>query len=203
MIPVAIIVIRLLATTWRVRRVNPAELDHKRARREPVVFAFWHGQILPLMYAHRHEGITVMISEHTDGEMIARIARHFGFPAVRGSSTRGALRALMRLVAVVRAGVDVAITPDGPRGPARSFAPGVLIAAERSGAPLVTIAAHASRAWHLRTWDRFVIPKPFATISVAYGMPQLVTAEGAGERDSLSESFRLALNDTCALAGEL
>jgi hypothetical protein len=196
----ALFTIRMLSLTWRLRRVNPAQVDTMRSNGQPVVFAFWHGHILPLLHAHRHENITVLVSEHVDGEMIARIAGAFGFPSVRGSSSHGAVRSLLTLVRVVKGGGDVGVTPDGPRGPARTFAPGVLLAAGRSGAPLVTIAAHASSAWRLRTWDGFVIPRPFTTITVAYGNPTRV-----GDVSELQEralEFQLLLNDTCAQAGE-
>ncbi len=199
-VPVAVLLIRALSLTWRLHKVNPEVLSGVRGKGRPVVFAFWHGHILPLIHAHRNENITVMVSEHQDGEIIARIAAAFGFPSVRGSSSRGAVRSLLALVRVVEGGGDVGVTPDGPRGPARTFAPGVLLAANRSGAPLVTIAAHADRAWRLRTWDGFVVPKPFARISVAYGKPRALAEEVP--LDGAARDFQRLLNETCVLAGE-
>ena len=198
-IPIAIALIRILSSTWKIRRVNPDEIDVLRSR-GPVVFAFWHGHILPLIHAHRDQNITVLVSEHKDGEIIARIAGAFGFPSVRGSTTRGAVRSLISLVKVVQAGGDVGVTPDGPRGPARSYAPGVLLTAQRAGAPLVSIAAHASKSWRLRTWDGFVVPKPFATISVAYGEPTML--RGDVNPEQAAPEFQKKLVETCALAGE-
>jgi lysophospholipid acyltransferase (LPLAT)-like uncharacterized protein len=199
-VPFALLLLRLLAKTWKVRKVNAEAIAGTRGPGNPVVFAFWHCHILPLLHAHRDESITVLVSEHRDGEIIARVAAGFGFPSVRGSTSRGAVRSLLSLVRVVQAGGDVGVTPDGPRGPARSFAPGVLLVAQRSGAPLVTIAAHASRAWRLNTWDRFVIPKPFATISVAYGAPCIVPQSASLEESA--REYQLALGETCARAGE-
>jgi lysophospholipid acyltransferase (LPLAT)-like uncharacterized protein len=126
------------------------------------VLALWHGQMLPLLTTHRDSGIAVLISEHRDGEIIARVAKAFGVGTVRGSTSRGGSRALLEMVAFLRRGGEVAITPDGPRGPRHRFAPGALVAAHRAGVPVVGMAAHADRAWRLRSWDVFEIPKPFA-----------------------------------------
>jgi hypothetical protein len=199
-VPVAVLILRVLSGTWRLRKVNPEALRRARDGSRPVVFAFWHAHMLPLIHAHRNENITVLVSEHRDGEIIARIAGAFGFPSVRGSSSRGAIRSLLSLVKVVKSGGDVGVTPDGPRGPARSFAPGVLLAAQRAAAPLVTIAAHASSAWRLNTWDGFVIPKPFATITVAYGEPRML--HDTSFPDASVSEFQELLNSTCIRAGE-
>ena len=184
-VPLGAIVIRLLAWTWRVRVVNPEAVSALRAANAPYVFACWHGQMLPLLWAHRDQGIAILVSEHRDGEIIARIARTIGFNAVRGSTSRGAGRALLGLVAELERGRPVAVTPDGPRGPAGHFAPGALVAAQRAGVPLLTVGAHASSAWHLKSWDRFLIPKPFARVNVAYGGPERVA--GDSPRDAAAE----------------
>ncbi|NUQ20608.1 MAG: DUF374 domain-containing protein, partial [Gemmatimonadaceae bacterium] len=136
-----VLLIRALALTWRIRVVNDAGLKAERAARRPVIFSLWHGQMLPLLYQHRGEGVAVLISEHRDGEMIARAAAGLGFETVRGSTSRGAARALIGLVRTLNDGRDVAVTPDGPRGPAKSFAPGALVAAQRTGAAIVPVIA--------------------------------------------------------------
>jgi lysophospholipid acyltransferase (LPLAT)-like uncharacterized protein len=171
-----VLVVRLLAATWRIRTSGADIVDAFRAARQPIVFTLWHGQMLPLLWHHRQEGIAVLISEHRDGEIIARIASALGFRTVRGSTFRGADRALAGLVRELRAGHDVAVTPDGPRGPARRFAPGALVAAQRAGAPVVSVGVAATRAWRLRSWDGFLIPKPFARVTVAYGTASLDAA---------------------------
>lgn len=191
-----VLIIRALASTWRIRVVNRGPLDGARARGEPVVFAFWHGEMLPLLWLHRNEGVAILISSHADGEIIARIGHALGFTSVRGSTSRGGGRALLGLVRTLEGGGDVAVTPDGPRGPARVFAPGALIAAQRANAPVVAVAASATRAWHLRSWDRFLIPKPFARVTVAYGAPLRVAA--ATPRDATGETARFE-----ALLGEV
>lgn len=180
--------VRLLSATWRIRRHRGEIFEAVFANREPAVFTIWHGDILPMLVAHRNRGVAVLISEHSDGEIIARIAERFGFLTVRGSSSRGANRALVELTRALSAGHSVAITPDGPRGPNRSFAPGALIAAQRSGAPVIPVGMTVSRAWRLKSWDRFVIPKPFARLTVAYGDP--VVLDGTSPRDAAAEAPR-------------
>lgn len=182
--------LRVLARTWRFRCVDGSALDELRARRQPVIFACWHGELLPLLWFHRGQGISVLVSEHRDGEIIARIAQRIGFGTVRGSTSRGGGRALLAMVRVLGDGGDIAVTPDGPRGPAHSYAPGALIAAQRAGAPILPATVHVDRAWRLRSWDRFMIPKPFARITVAYGPPTRVEAETV--RDAAEETNRFA-----------
>ncbi len=171
--------LRLLAGSWRLTVLGGEPVARLRARRQPIILACWHGQLLPLMWHHRGEGVNVLISEHRDGEIVARVAQRLGFVTVRGSTSRGGGRALLALSRLLGEGRDVAITPDGPRGPAHVYAPGALIAAQRSGAPVVPVAMAVDRAWRLRSWDRFTVPKPFARITVAYGEPTWVEAKDA------------------------
>ena len=169
--------LRLLASTWRMRAVNDGPLNEARRTGQPVLFALWHGELLPLLWHQRGRGVAVVISEHRDGEIIAQIAHSLGYRTVRGSSSRGASRALLGLAREMQEGHDGAITPDGPRGPARVFAPGAAVAAQRTGVPIVPIRASASRAWRLRSWDRFLIPKPFARVTVTMGPLTRVVAD--------------------------
>jgi lysophospholipid acyltransferase (LPLAT)-like uncharacterized protein len=160
-----------------------------RASGQPFVFAFWHGQMLPLLYQHRGEGVAVLISEHGDGEIIAQIALGLGYGTVRGSTSRGATRALVEMARAIDAGSELAITPDGPRGPARSVASGVLAVAHRSGAPIVPIGVWARRGWHLKSWDRFLIPRPFTRVQIAYGDP--IAVRGSTAREAVADAPRL------------
>lgn len=164
-----------------------------RAAKEPIIFALWHGQLLPLLYLHRDQGVVVLISEHSDGEIIARIASSFGFGTVRGSTSRGAARALLALARVVDSGRDLALTPDGPRGPAKSYAPGVLMLAQRTGAPIIGAVATASSAWRLKSWDRFLIPKPFARVNVTYTAATQIEAASLREATQQSDAMCVAM----------
>lgn len=186
-------VLRLLASTWRVRTVNGEQLDEARRSGQRVLFTLWHGELLPLLWHQRGRGVAVVISEHRDGEIIARIAESLGYRTVRGSSSRGASRALLGLTRAIEEGTDGAITPDGPRGPAHVFASGAAVAAQRTGVPIVPIRASASRAWRLKSWDRFLIPKPFARVTVTLGPLTLVIADTPRAAAAQSEKLERIL----------
>jgi lysophospholipid acyltransferase (LPLAT)-like uncharacterized protein len=187
---------RALASTWRIRVVGGESVESLRAARTPFIFSLWHGHLLPLIWHHRGQRVAILVSEHRDGELIARLARSIGYRLIRGSTTRGGERALLALVAELRSGAEVAITPDGPKGPARSYASGALVAAQRAGAPILPIAAHADRAWYLSSWDRFMIPKPFARVTVAYGPPTLVDAASSREAPAEAPVFQGLMEQT-------
>src|SRR6266704_3515958 len=137
------------------RRTALHEWPVNSRAQEGFIFSLWHGHLLPLLWYHRDESVAVLISEHRDGELVARAASSLGFRLIRGSTTRGADRALISIVRELQAGREVAITPDGPRGPAAKFAPGALVAAQRSDSFILPVVAVADRAWRLRSWDRF------------------------------------------------
>ncbi|MBL8961858.1 MAG: DUF374 domain-containing protein [Gemmatimonadetes bacterium] len=158
------LLVRMLGITWRVRWDG-------RLPDGPVVLAMWHGELLPLVWALRGRGIAPLVSTHADGEVIARIVQRLGFAPIRGSSSRGGARALIEASRRLEAGATVACTTDGPRGPRRHSAPGALAAAARGGLDVVPMGATSSRAWRFRSWDRFVVPQPFAVITVRCGAP--------------------------------
>jgi len=189
-------VLRLLAATWRVRFVNDDAVREFTAAGRPFIFVLWHGELLPLLYVHRGRGIAALISEHADGELVAQLVQRLGYRTVRGSTSRGAARALVGLERAAREGHTLAITPDGPRGPAHSFAAGAMVVAQRSGLPLFAVAAHATRAWRLKSWDRFMIPKPFATVHVGYAGPLTVSGEGGGRAAAAAADAGRALIDS-------
>jgi lysophospholipid acyltransferase (LPLAT)-like uncharacterized protein len=168
-----------LLRTTRAERSGSEHFERFRLAGSPVIFAFWHGQLLPLVHYHRHEGIVVLVSEHGDGEYIARIIERNGFGTVRGSSTRGGTRGLRRLVRAARAGHDLAITPDGPRGPRGVFKPGALMAAQMTGLPVIPLAVGSSSGWRLRSWDGFLVPRPFARLRIGYLAPRFVPRDAS------------------------
>jgi len=161
--------VRLLGMTWRTRLEGPDLRRSAHDTGQAVALALWHGELLPLVWYHRNQGIAALISSHADGEIIARVVQSLGYQPIRGSTSRGGVRALVEAVTELRAGRDVAFTTDGPRGPRRVSAPGVGVAAAKAGVSVVPVGAHVTRAWVFRSWDRFVVPKPFATIIVRYG----------------------------------
>ena len=164
----------LMSLLFRTLRFRVDGANHPQtATRDgkPVIFALWHGRLLPLAFQHRGQGIVTLISRSNDGEYLARLLDYWGFRNVRGSSNRGGAVALRDLVRSVRQGRSLAITPDGPRGPMQTVKPGILVAAQMTGAPIIPTTSSASRGWWPGRWDRFLIPKPFATVCVRYGEP--------------------------------
>jgi lysophospholipid acyltransferase (LPLAT)-like uncharacterized protein len=157
--------------------------------RQPVM-AFWHGRILPATVYFRGRGIVVITSENFDGEWIARIIERFGYGTARGSTSRGARRAMRQLVRAMEAGHPAGFTVDGPRGPARVAQPGAIWLAKATGNPVLPFHLEASSSWTLRSWDRTQIPRPFATVGLAIGEPIAVAAD-AGDREM--ERARLLL----------
>ena len=193
--------LRVLGSTWRITVVNNAPWRRLRQMNRGFIFSLWHGQLLPLLWQHRGEGVLVLISEHRDGEYVARAASSLGFGLIRGSSTRGADRALISMGRELQAGKEVAITPDGPKGPSQKFAPGALIAAQRSDSFIVPVAASADRAWRLKSWDRFMIPKPFARVTIAYGEPAKVSATSPRAAADEAPRFERLMGEAMRTAG--
>ncbi|HXE58297.1 MAG TPA: lysophospholipid acyltransferase family protein [Gemmatimonadales bacterium] len=190
----------LLARTWSIRAIGSDRWLSARATGRPLVFMCWHEALLPLLWWHRGQGIAIVVSEARDGQYLADLAARLGYRLVRGSSTRGATRALLGAVRELREGISVAFTPDGPRGPRRELKPGVVAAAQRGGGIVVPVHAEADRAWRLGSWDRFMLPKPLARVRVAYGPPFEVAPGPAGLEEGLARA-REALEAARRLAG--
>jgi lysophospholipid acyltransferase (LPLAT)-like uncharacterized protein len=171
---IAVLGYRLIAALGSTLRWRTEGLDHldriKASGRQPIM-AFWHGRILPATYYFRRRGIVVITSENFDGEWIAGIIERFGYGTARGSTSRGARRALRQLTRDMEAGRPVGFTLDGPRGPARVAQPGAIWLAKATGNPVLPFHLEADRSWTLDSWDRTQIPRPFATVSIAMGEP--------------------------------
>jgi lysophospholipid acyltransferase (LPLAT)-like uncharacterized protein len=169
-----------LGVTWRARVVGGEHLAACRAG-GGFIHAFWHGQLLPLVYLKRSEGIVVLVSQNRDGEYITQVIHRHGFRTVRGSTSRGGFRSLIEMVRLGKAGAELAITPDGPRGPRHEAQPGLLLVAQRAGIPILPMAVAARPCRRLASWDRFLIPWPGARAVIVYGPPIVVPAELATE----------------------
>jgi lysophospholipid acyltransferase (LPLAT)-like uncharacterized protein len=181
-----------LLRTARLEEVNAAPWQDHVRQGGSVVFALWHGQLLAPTYAHRHENMVTLASQSGDGEYIARMLDHWGYHAVRGSSSRGGDSALRELVRLVRAGRSVALTADGPRGPRHRLKYGVLQIAQLTGAPVIAVGTAVERAWTLNTWDRFTVPKPFTRIRNVYSDPQVIDRK-ARETALADEAARIEM----------
>lgn len=134
----------------------------------PAIYAFWHRCLLACAWRFRNLGVAILISRSFDGELIARTVERLGFIAVRGSSSRNGSIGLRGLQRAYLAGHYCAITADGPRGPAMVAKPGITQLAKLSNSAVGAFYAHPERAWQLRSWDSFLIPKPFSRVKVAW-----------------------------------
>jgi lysophospholipid acyltransferase (LPLAT)-like uncharacterized protein len=191
----------LLATT-RTETVNPDAFERHHAAGRSVVFALWHGWLLPPTWHHRGQRIVTLASRSADGEYITRVLAHWGYHVVRGSSSRGGDSALRELVRLLRAGRSVAITCDGPRGPRQKLKFGVLQMAQLSGAPIIPVGSAANRSWQLNSWDRFTVPKPFARLRVSYGDGLIVPRDLPASRlPEMAAQVERAIADQTQAAG--
>lgn len=142
---------------------------------EAFIFVAWHGDLLsqPMNYfANRPNGIVkTMISQSKDGEIIAKVYSLLGIDSIRGSSSKGATKALISTIREIKSGVDVALTPDGPRGPRHTVADGVIAIAQKSGARIVVLNSKPSSYWQFKSWDKFILPKPFGKIDFYMSEP--------------------------------
>ena len=163
---------------------------------EDYVGALWHNRLLvfPLIlrrfFPQRH-GVA-LISASRDGDLLADAVQRFGYDVVRGSSSRLGASAILQLTQVLASGRDVVITPDGPRGPAYELGPGIIFLAQKSGAPVLPINLEYSRCWRLGSWDRFIVPWPFAKVRVLINRPHRVGPTATPEE---FEAERLALQN--------
>src|SRR5205814_4800602 len=132
------------------------------------------------------------ISASRDGDLIADVTQRFGFDVVRGSSSRMGASALLELSQVLASGRDILITPDGPRGPAYELGPGIVFLAQKTGAPVVPVNMEFSSCWRVKSWDRFIIPKPFSKVRVIVGQPHQVKSTST---DQEFEAERLRLQN--------
>ena len=189
-------VLRMLESTWRWK-VSGAEHDDAiaAAGHQPIL-ALWHGRILTSVVYFKNRGVVPMASENFDGEWITRLLYKFGYGAARGSTTRGGAMALRQLVREIKA-KGVAITLDGPRGPAEVAQPGAVWLAKATGNPLLPIHSEAASSWTLKSWDRTQIPKPFTTVAMAIGKPIYVPRDA---NDRALEDSRIALEASLAAA---
>ncbi|WP_299325980.1 lysophospholipid acyltransferase family protein [uncultured Helicobacter sp.] len=156
---------------------------HPSVRESNAILAFWHGEILmlPILYRklRKNPDIYILSSSHFDGGLIARMCGHFGFKNVRGSTggNKGGVRALLQLISVLKAGSDVGIAVDGPRGPYHHIADGVIMMAQKTGKPISVCRVVPSLGYKLGTWDRFMLPMPFGKI--CYYMDESFTLDAS------------------------
>lgn len=192
--------IRLLGPTLRVS-VSYEEGAQKTLDERPLVASFWHECMIPATYLFRDMGIRVMSSFSYDGEYMGRIIRRFGFVAVKGSSSRNPVRALLGLRRALEQGWTVAFTLDGPRGPHRKAKPGPSGLARSSGKAMTCFHAAVDQAWVLNSWDRMMIPKPFSRVLVRVSKLIPVPADATDdELERYTSELQSTLERVCKFA---
>jgi hypothetical protein len=192
--------ISALAHSWRIETSHEEYWRALHEARRPLIFMCWHEALFPLLWRHRRQDIVIVVSEARDGEYLRGFAESIGYGAISGSSTRGGARALLAAVRELKAGHAVAFTPDGPRGPLREVKPGVVVAAQRGGGIILPLHAAADRAWRLKSWDRFMIPQPFARVRVSYAEPFAVEPGDEGFAQGMARA-QAALDELVRAAG--
>ncbi len=165
------LLIRVLIGSMRIieRPVNHPEKLIRQG--ESTIFAYWHAFMLVPAYTARNLGIKVMVSQHSDGEYITQVIERLGFTTVRGSTTRGGVKALLKMIKDPKEGTAIAITPDGPRGPRFTIQPGIIYLSQKTGIPIIPTSLGLTSYWEMPSWDKFRIPKPFSKAALIHGEP--------------------------------
>jgi lysophospholipid acyltransferase (LPLAT)-like uncharacterized protein len=177
--------LRLLTWTWRWRVVGGEQLFATWERGGQVIATFWHNRLLAMPLLADRAPVCVIVSHHRDGEIASRALRGWGVHVVRGSASRGAISGFRRMADAYRRGDSIAVLPDGPRGPIYRVKPGVIRLAKATGAPIFPLSYVASRCVRLRSWDRLIVPLPFARVEIRVG-PALEVPRDA-DRDGLED----------------
>jgi lysophospholipid acyltransferase (LPLAT)-like uncharacterized protein len=184
---------------YRYRPLGADVRPQKVITDERYIYSFWHENILLLACHYGQPNLRVLISQHADGQLIAEICRHLNFGLLRGSTTRGGIEAVREFVRSGN-GTHLAITPDGPRGPRRQVQPGAVYLASRTGLPIIPIGIAFQQAWRMRSWDRFVIPRP-GSLATCLTLPPLHVPPDLDKQQL--ERYRLRFQALMDHAGDL
>ena len=199
----AYLLIQAVAATVRFRIDDRSGL-FKGAPREKIIFAIWHNRLALSAVMYRRfilkfdpgRRLAGMVSASRDGGLLAQILKHFGIEAVRGSSSRRGPQALVEMTTCAERGYDLAITPDGPRGPCYQVQEGVIATAQLTGLPIVPASYHLNWKIRLKSWDRFQVPLPFARCEITAGPILRVPRElSDAEREALRRQLETTLRD--------
>lgn len=199
------LLIRLLGATWRLEWRGEEHLERARRMSSRVIYVFWHGRLLVLSFSHRHRRIQVLASEHPDGDLMGRTIQWLGFGHLKGSTSRGGARALRDLAHVLRQGLEVGLTVDGPRGPRGVMQQGAIELSRITDSAIVPVSNSARPRSLFSSWDRFQLPGLFAKVVISYGEPILAPADADTKaRKTLKSTLEERLNRlTAELDGSL
>lgn len=193
------LLIRFLRFTMRIDYLNRSEVEKLTRLGKNYIIAFWHGRLLMMPYCYFGSRINILISQHMDGEYISRAMKRFGFGSIRGSSSRGGSSALKQVFRETRRGADIAITPDGPRGPKQRVKPGVVQVAGLSSLPIVPVSFSASKQRILTSWDSMTVPLPFSRGTFIYGKAIWVPKDATPlQLEQKRQELEVSLNELTA-----
>lgn len=197
----------ILLLIWLIYLTCKKNFTPTSLPKKPCIVVFWHGRLAMMSFAYKHwwkkkfggqKSGKVIISDHKDGEIITSVISHFGIKAIRGSSSKGGARALISAFKEIKNGVDVIITPDGPRGPKHSVADGAVVIAQKQNLDIYALNYEASKFWQFKSWDGMILPKPFSTINYSLSKPFSVANLELDEAKELIKNtlFEAALEDS-------
>ena len=204
-IPLLALFIKLLMLSCRVTKIDGLDREKEALKRSGgnAIYVSWHQRIPYLSHLVGCRNITVMVSQSRDGEYAARLVKMMGIDSIRGSSTRGGKTALVNIIKQLKEGKSGGMLADGPLGPARVAKIGTIIMAHRSGTPIIPVTWSADRLWILNSWDRFLIPKPFARVVVYIGEPLWIPEESEnGELEGYRKLVQEKLNQAVKFCDE-
>jgi len=185
--------LKILFKTVKIKVLRREIIEKFISGRENFILVFWHGKmVLPVLY-HKDFNMTALVSQHSDGEIIARIMRKLGYNLIRGSSTRGGTKAFRQMVRLLKNGGKIVITPDGPIGPAKKVKEGTAMLAKITETPVIPVSFSCSRKKVFKSWDEFILIKPFSTVIMAYAEPVYIEGECSLEK-KIEEIERKLIN---------
>lgn len=177
--------IKFVALTSRIINIGMEIPGRLAAEKRGFIYAIWHNRQFFMTYPVRNTGYYALISRSEDGEYIDRIFRLFGIFSVRGSTSKGGARALVRIIRLIESGKAVAITPDGPRGPVYEVQPGIIMAAKKTGCPVIPVSCALIKKIEFSSWDKYQFPLPFNKIAVKFGEPFYISSDENNSQASL------------------
>ncbi|MBI4377252.1 MAG: lysophospholipid acyltransferase family protein [Elusimicrobia bacterium] len=184
----------LVGWTSKIRVLHDERRAALRKKDQRFIYAFWHNRQAFFTYSHRGDPLSVLVSRSRDGDIVAKVMDLSRIGSCRGSSSRGAVAGLREMMAVLEAGQDLGITPDGPRGPAREVKSGALFLAQKLGVPILPTTNAISRKLVLkRSWDQYQVPLPFGKACIAYGEP--IWVDPKDDMEKKAEQLKAALDD--------
>lgn len=199
---IAFHIVNLYCKTWRYKLVNRSAYDNLRSKGVSVVMAIWHDSILPCTFLHRKEGMVTIASDSKDGSLIAYALNKWGFNTARGSSTRGGVKAALKAVKLSKENkVPCAVTVDGPKGPRHQVKDGAIFIGKKLDKVVLIGLLSCKRYKRFNSWDKFILPLPFAKITITYSEP-IYLSDGI-EKEDIEKDKQILQNRMLDLTNEV